>query len=246
MWIARCGRLAWLWCMLGLAGCQSLPTPNTVESVAPAAPVPVASEPFPKAAPVASAAKQERALASHIARLYAVDDGRASHVVRAASGASRRTGLPRTLILAVIAVESSFDPMAVSRAGARGLMQVLPEAHPEKVSTIGGERMLHDVDSGVQVGSRILLEYQRMTGNLRSALVRYSGAARNYVNKVLARKHNFDLIEAAVSSPLRSGLLWVEQALALIDTGDADGGAEIEPAADVQAAVPFTFMGQAD
>lgn len=86
--------------------------------------------------------------------------------------------------------------MAISRAGARGLMQVRPQAHPEKVDKVGGALMLHDVEAGIHVGARILVEYQRSSGNLAAALARYSGAARNYATKVMARKKRFDLIEA--------------------------------------------------
>ena len=112
--------------------------------------------------------------------------------MRAAGEASKLTGLPRTLILAVIAVESSFNPMAVSSKGARGLMQVMPEAHPEKVRMVGGEEMLHEVETGIQVGARILREYQSRSRDLRAALQRYSGAATQYEEKVLARKREFD------------------------------------------------------
>lgn len=138
----------------------------------------------------------EKALTEHIARTYQVHNEHAVRIVSAAGDASRQTGLARTLILAVIAVESSFNCMAVSAAGARGLMQVRPQAHPQKVDKVGGELMLHDVDAGIQVGTRILLEYQRSTGNLAAALARYSGAAHNYAAKVMARKKRFDLIEA--------------------------------------------------
>lgn len=197
-----------------LAGCQSLPpTEPTSPPMEPqvAKPVPPkAQAPRRVSPPAAPLAVREQVLSNHIARAYSVEETRATEVVQAAGSASRNTGLPRTLILAVIAVESSFNPMAVSSVGARGLMQVLPEAHPEKVSSIGGEERLHDVQTNVTVGARILAEYHRGCGDMRTALRRYSGAARNYANKVLARKRGFDQVEAAAGSPLRLGALDVD------------------------------------
>ena len=192
--ISRLARAAVLLGAIWLAGCQSLPSnlpadtpPPPQEATQPPEPAPsekLASRPSPEAV--------ERALARHIAQRYRTAHTHAMRVVRAAGDASKLTGVPRTLILAVIAVESSFNPKAVSCKGARGLMQVMPVAHPEKVRTVGGEEMLHEVETGIQVGARILREYQMRSGNLRAALQRYSGAAAQYEEKVLARKREFD------------------------------------------------------
>ncbi|MBI4755747.1 MAG: lytic transglycosylase domain-containing protein [Betaproteobacteria bacterium] len=199
---------------LWLAGCAGLPqdsgnvpAPQVPAPQLPAPPrTPAAEEAPPRLSPV----EQERALATEISRTWFVGNQRAARIVRAASQASRHTTLPRTLILAIIAVESSFNTLAVSPVGARGLMQVLPEAHPEKVERIGGEHMLHDVDTGIHVGARILHEYRRVTGNLRAALRRYSGAARNYADKVLKHKEHFDLVQARGSVPITLQFPWPE------------------------------------
>lgn len=222
MGITRLAQAVVLLGAIWLTGCQSLPSGSTGE--APPAPPPEAATPTPmeKLAPPKPAVAPERALVTHISRTYSVGNQHATRVVRAASDASRRTGLPRTLILAVIAVESSFNSMAVSSMGARGLMQVLPEAHPEKVERIGGEENLHDVETGIQIGARILREYYRMTGNLRAALRRYSGAARHYADKVLARKHQFDLVEGNGSAPRHLSSIWSEEVASHVDTESAE------------------------
>lgn len=198
--VSRCARPVMLLGAIWLAGCQSLPsnlpqeapppqkeTPRQTEVRPPALPAPVE-----KAAPAPSPQAVERALATHITQRYRVASPHATRVVRVAGNASKFTGLSHTLILAVIAVESSFNPSAVSSKGARGLMQVMPHAHPEKVRMIGGVEMLHDVETGIHVGARILREYHVRSGSLRLALQRYSGGASNYEDKVLARKRDFD------------------------------------------------------
>lgn len=195
--LTRWARTAAVLGAVWLAGCHSLPSNLPQEAPPPQNETPPqqqARQPAPPpAAPAAPAPEAiERTLATHITQRYRVEHSRATHVVRAAGTASKFTGLSHTLILAVIAVESSFDPHAVSSKGARGLMQVMPRAHPEKVRMIGGEHMLHEVDTGIHVGARILREYQVRSGNLRVALQRYSGGASRYEDKVLAHKRDFD------------------------------------------------------
>ncbi|NTV11096.1 MAG: lytic transglycosylase domain-containing protein [Zoogloea sp.] len=201
MWFARFEyAMVALLAILLLAACQSLPTdtkPDQPDNKRKPQP-----RPAPRPAPPPPAV-QEKALINDISRNYSLPPPEATRVVRAASDAAQRTGLQRTLILAVIAVESSFNPMAISNVGARGLMQVLPMAHPNKVFRIGGVDNLHDVEAGIQVGAMILLEYKQMTRDIRVALRRYSGSARNYADKVLARKRHFDMVENG--GPVRMG-----------------------------------------
>lgn len=107
-----------------------------------------------------------------------------------------RNDLDPALILAVIAVESTFRERVVSHAGARGLMQVMPGAHPEKIRAIGGVDALFDPRKNIATGSRILLEYlNKSGGNLRRALLRYNGSLGNpqsdYPGKVLGLYHKF-------------------------------------------------------
>jgi soluble lytic murein transglycosylase-like protein len=94
------------------------------------------------------------------------------------------------LILAIIAIESTFRVRAVSVKGARGLMQVMPKAHPKKVKEIGGLSALFNPQKNIHTGARILVDYLKMSrGNLREALLRYNGSHKNpksrYADKVL-------------------------------------------------------------
>lgn len=91
------------------------------------------------------------------------------------------------LVLAVIDVESAFDPFAVSYAGAVGLMQVMP-FWP---SQLGLETQdLIDVELNVRMGTSILAYYlEREKGDYRRALGRYNGSLgrRTYPDLVLGR-----------------------------------------------------------
>jgi soluble lytic murein transglycosylase-like protein len=96
-----------------------------------------------------------------------------------------RVELPPELILAVIDVESNFDRYAISIAGARGLMQIMPFWKEE----IGrpGDNLLH-TDTNLRYGCTILrFYYDKEKGDLRRALGRYNGSLgkRKYPNKVI-------------------------------------------------------------
>ena len=96
-----------------------------------------------------------------------------------------RVELPPELILAVIEVESNFDRYAISVAGARGLMQIMPFWKEE----IGrpGDNLLH-TDTNLRYGCTILRYYlDKENGDLRRALGRYNGSLgkRKYPNKVI-------------------------------------------------------------
>lgn len=91
------------------------------------------------------------------------------------------------LVLAVIDVESGFDPFAVSSAGAVGLMQVMP-FWPNQLGL--SRRDLIDVELNIRMGTAILEHYMRIErGDYRRALGRYNGSLgkRTYPNLVLNR-----------------------------------------------------------
>ena len=82
------------------------------------------------------------------------------------------------LILSVIETESSFNPYAVSSAGAQGLMQVMPFWKKE----IGRETdNLTHIDTNLKYGSAILSHYlKKEKGNITRALARYNGSLGRY------------------------------------------------------------------
>ena len=116
-------------------------------------------------------------LSQHIQDRYQVPGYRADAIVREAIDNGARHQIAPELILAIIAVESTFKERAVSRRGARGLMQVMPGSHRGKVGEIGGSHQLFDPAKNIHVGSRILVNYiDDHDGNLRRALLGYNGS----------------------------------------------------------------------
>jgi soluble lytic murein transglycosylase-like protein len=84
--------------------------------------------------------------------------------------------VPKALVIAVISVESSFRPRAVSRAGAKGLMQLMPYT----ARRVGiAERELFDPRRNVLGGVRLLAVLLRhYEGDVISALVAYNARPR--------------------------------------------------------------------
>ena len=145
---------------------------------------PRADAPGVREAPVRQAEAERLAL--HIAQTWRMDVPQAQRIVRAAYAQAREQQLSPTLILAVVAQESSFRPSARSRRGAQGLMQVIPRYHPEKLKGLPAGALLQP-ETNISVGAQVLAEYlERLDGRLDPALTRYSGKARAYPAKVRA------------------------------------------------------------
>jgi len=125
--------------------------------------------------------------------------------VGAAYDAGRNTGLDPLLILAVMAVESRFNPVAESLVGAKGLMQVVPKYHLDKLIEHGGEEAVLDPTINIALGARILQEYVRRTGSLEAGLQSYNGALADplsqYAQKVFAEKERFQQAVRKITRP---------------------------------------------
>jgi len=136
--------------------------------------------------------RRYRAIASFLAQRYRVSQDVTLDLVGIAHSAGHQLGLDPLLIIAVIAVESRFNPIAESVAGAKGLMQVIPRYHGDKLREFGGEDSVFDPRANILVGSRILKEYLSRTGNLSIALQMYAGALNDkddvYTERVMREK----------------------------------------------------------
>ena len=106
---------------------------------------------------------------------------------------STRAGLDPGLVLGLIQVESAYRKYAISIAGARGYMQVMP--FWTKVIGDSDRRMLFNMQTNLRYGCSILRMYIDMEkGNLYLALGRYNGSRGKpkYPNAVLAAWKKWD------------------------------------------------------
>jgi hypothetical protein len=155
------------------------------------------SEPAVKE-PANPEAAHNRVLAGFLAKRYQVSQDVTFDLVGIAQGAGKQLGLDPLLIMAIIAVESRYNPIAESVAGAKGLMQIIPKYHTDKLGEFGGEKAIFDPATNILVGSRILKEYLGITGNLGMALQMYAGALNDeqdvYTSKVLGEKQRLQQV----------------------------------------------------
>jgi hypothetical protein len=185
-------------------GEQSLPPSDTPEAVPGmlAKVEQAVPAPLPKHAVAPATVHMEdsryQALAEFLARKYKVSERVIFNLVGMAHTAGRQIGIDPLLIIAVIAVESRFNPIAESMAGAKGLMQVIPKYHTDKLKGYGGEESVFDPQTNILVGSQILKEYIGRTGSVNSALQMYAGALNDaedlYTNKVMTEKQRLQQV----------------------------------------------------
>lgn len=135
--------------------------------------------------------KDQAAVAYWISKKYRVAPEPIGALVEEAYQIGEQYKIDPTLLLAVMAIESRFNPFAQSSVGAQGLMQVMTRVHTEKYDNFGGNHAAFDPISNLRVGASILREYMQITGSVEGALKYYVGAANHgndggYVAKVLA------------------------------------------------------------
>lgn len=142
---------------------------------------------------------QQRAVANYITRKYGVSSEVVQQLVRTAFASGKQFGVDPLLVVAIMAVESSFNPIAESVAGAKGLMQIIPKYHLEKFADFGGEHAVFDPRVNIFIGARIVREYLQMaSGDLFTAMQTYAGALADpdaaYTNRVLNEKDLLDTL----------------------------------------------------
>jgi hypothetical protein len=153
--------------------------------------------------------KQQAAVAYWLSKKYHVAPEPLSALVAEAYEISSHNNnkLEPTLILAVMAVESGFNPFAQSAVGAQGLMQVMTNIHSDKYQNFGGKFAAFDPVSNLRVGAKVLQECVERAGSLSGGLRLYVGAGNieddgGYTAKVLAEHARLRLVAAGRAVPL--------------------------------------------
>ncbi len=135
--------------------------------------------------------KQQAAVAFWLSRKYGVAPEPLSVLVSEAFEIGEKAKLDPTLILAIMAIESGFNPFAQSPVGAQGLMQVMTKVHHDKYDNFGGKLAAFDPVTNLRVGVRVLQECITRAGSVEGGLKFYVGAANmeddgGYAGKVMA------------------------------------------------------------
>jgi hypothetical protein len=151
--------------------------------------------------------KQQAAVAQWISRRYRVAPEPISRLVQEAWVVGQRASMDPTLILAVMAVESSFNPFAQSPVGAQGLMQVMTRVHDDKYEAFGGSHAAFDPVTNLRVGVQVLKDCIARAGGVEAGLRHYVGAALieddgGYVGKVLAERERLKQVSLGKPVPI--------------------------------------------
>lgn len=148
----------------------------------------------PQASAVASASSlkpQFAGVLEYVKRRYRVSPEAVLPVLEVAEMIGRERRIDPLLILAIIGVESGFNPFAESAMGARGLMQVIPRFHMDKVPEGVGLHQFFEPAVNIRVGVHVLEEAIQRRGGVTAGLQYYAGSSDTeggYATKVLAEK----------------------------------------------------------
>jgi hypothetical protein len=150
---------------------------------------------------------QQAAVAYWLSKKYNVAPEPLSALVAEAYDIGARTKLDPTLILAIMAIESGFNPFAQSPVGAQGLMQVMTKIHSDKYEGFGGKLAAFDPVTNLRVGVKVLQECISRAGSVEGGLKFYVGAANleddgGYTAKVLAEHSRLQMVAAGRAIPI--------------------------------------------
>lgn len=150
--------------------------------------------------------KEQAAVAFWLSKKYRVAPEPLSVLVAEAYEIGTRAKIDPTLILAIMAIESSFNPFAESAVGAQGLMQVMTRVHTDKYQSFGGHFAAFDPVSNLRVGVKVLQECIARAGSVEGGLRHYVGAANmpddgGYAAKVMAEHFRLRQVANGRSMP---------------------------------------------
>ncbi|QWE04847.1 transglycosylase SLT domain-containing protein [Polynucleobacter sp. JS-JIR-II-50] len=138
--------------------------------------------------------QNQRAVADFFEKKYSLDRAKIEEYVSNTILIAKEVNIDPVLLLAVISVESNFNPNTKSHAGAEGLMQVMTSVHKDKYAIFGGTSEAAKPEVNIRVGAYILKYLIATAGSLRNGLKYYVGAANaeddgGYADKVMAERN---------------------------------------------------------
>lgn len=180
--------------------------PAQIEQVLEDAPRDRIEAPAPAARPAPVLNREQQNIARFIAQKYRLAVDQTQQMVEFAYRSAREVKVDPWLILAVISVESAFDPTAQSTRGAQGLMQVHTRVHKDKFTPFGGVTAAFDPLANMRVGAQILKGYIARDGSVEGALKSYVGAAAlptdgGYGEKVLTERERIAAAAGGLVDP---------------------------------------------
>jgi hypothetical protein len=191
-----------LYCWLpygALDAVAQTPACEPCHAIAPSQPFSTVASVAPEPIDAQSERQEKGVIARALIDRFRLKPKLANRIVAAVYSEAQARGLPPSLVLAIIAAESGFDPAATSTAGACGLMQVLPRYHRLLVKQLAPDANLYFPENNIRIGTAILQRYITVTaGDLDAALSSYSGGSAGYAARVHARWTEFNRI---VNSP---------------------------------------------
>jgi hypothetical protein len=134
--------------------------------------------------------KEQLAVTYWLSRRYRVSPEPLAALVTEAWSVGERSQIPPSLILAIMAIESKFNPFTAGTQGAMGLMQIDPTAHVAALAPFGGRLAVFDPLTNLRVGTRHLQDLILQSETMHEALRQYatsSGQSEEglYVERVL-------------------------------------------------------------
>lgn len=174
------------------------------------------------------------ALHEYISKKYRVPASAVRSLIETAWDVGGTKKLDPLLLLAIMAIESSFNPFAESKVGAQGLMQVMTRVHRKKFEPYGGVRAAWRPDANIAVGAQILQDCIARRGSVPGGLTCYVGSpgtSSAYGRKVLAERGRFEVAMDLPGSGLKGGLLLAANATGTDKAVTKSGNAAVRSAA---------------
>jgi hypothetical protein len=145
-----------------------------------------------------SSLTDQQKVANFMANKYGLDPKAINRYVSHAVVVAKEVSLDPVLLVAVMSIESNFNPNAQSGMGAQGLMQVLTRVHVQKYAPYGGPAAAFKPEANIRVGAYILKYYIAQAGSLAGGLRYYVGGAvvgdGGYAAKVMRERDQLNAL----------------------------------------------------